>query len=161
MARARRYWLLKSEPDTFSFDDLRAAKKRTTQWDGVRNYQARNLLRDELAVGDGVLFYHSNAKPPCVAGVAEVARAGYPDPTQFDPEDDHHDPGSDPEDPRWFAVDVRAVLALPEPVSLDALKGNPKLADMAVSRRGQRLSVQPVSAAEWKQVLRMGGLPKG
>lgn len=154
----RRYWLLKSEPDVFSFDDLLAAKGRRTGWDGVRNYRARNFLRDELKVGDGVLFYHSNAKPPGVAGVAEVVREGYPDPTQFDPADPHFDPKSDPDAPRWFQVDVRAVTPLERPVSLEDLKANPKLAGMAVVQRGQRLSVQPVTAAEWRDVLRMGGV---
>lgn len=99
-----RHWLVKSEPDVFSFADLEAAPLSTTLWDGVRNYQARNTMRDDMHMGDLVLYYHSNAKPPGVAGVAEVVREGYPDPTQFDPADSHHDPGSDPDDPRWIAV---------------------------------------------------------
>jgi predicted RNA-binding protein with PUA-like domain len=149
---------MKSEPDVFSFDDLMASKGRRTLWDGVRNYQARNLMRDEMAVGDGVLYYHSNAKPPGVAGVAEVASEAYPDPTQFDPADAHHDPKSDPEDPRWWLVDIVGVEPLPEFVPLDALKANPKLSEMVVTQRGSRLSVQPVTAAEWRAVLKMGGL---
>jgi predicted RNA-binding protein with PUA-like domain len=153
-----RHWLMKSEPDVFSFQDLQRAPRRRTLWDGVRNYQARNLLRDEIAVGDGVLYYHSNASPPGVAGVARVVRAGYPDPTQFDPDDAHFDPASKRESPRWFAVDVEAVEALPEFVSLERLREEPGLASMGVLRRGNRLSVQPVEAAEWRLVLALGGL---
>lgn len=158
MAKRRSHWLVKSEPDVFSFDDLLSAPKRTTLWDGVRNYQARNMLRDDMKVGDRVLYYHSNTKPPGVAGVAEVVREGYPDPTQFDPKDSHFDPKSDREDPRWYCVDVRAVAALPSYVSIDDLKASQKLTDMAVVQRGQRLSVQPVTAAEFREVLKMGGL---
>jgi predicted RNA-binding protein with PUA-like domain len=157
-ASERRYWLLKSEPEVFSFDDLLAAKGRTTGWDGVRNYKARNLLRDEVRVGDGVLFYHSNAEPPGVAGVARVVRAGYPDPSQFDPRSPHVDAASPRESPRWFAVDVQAVRALPRFVPLPELKAAPGLEAMGVVRRGNRLSVQPVSPAEWSLVLRLGGL---
>lgn len=152
---------MKSEPEVFSFDDLLAAKGRRTPWDGVRNYKARNYLRDEMAVGDGVLFYHSNASPPGVAGVAEVASESYPDPTQFDPEDDHHDPGSDPDDPRWFLVDVRAVAKGERFVSLPDLRAEPRLASMGVLQRGNRLSVQPVGAAEWGVVLELLGLDRG
>ncbi len=159
MPPKRRYWLFKSEPDAFSFDDLWKAKKRTTLWDGVRNYQARNLLRDDVQVGDGVLYYHSSCQPPGVAGIAEVVRAGYPDPTQFDPADAHHDPKSDPGDPRWYAVDIRAVARGGRFVPLEELRGERRLADMGVLRRGNRLSVQPVSAAEWKVVLGLLGLP--
>ena len=157
MPPRKRYWLVKSEPDVFSFDDLWKAPKRTTHWDGVRNYQARNLLRDEMRVGDGVLYYHSNADPPGVAGVAQVARAGYPDPTQFDPADAHYDPKSNPDDPRWYVVDVRAVQKLPRFVPLGELKAHPKLASMVVVQRASRLSVQPVSAEEWRSVLALGG----
>lgn len=156
MPAKRNYWLVKSEPDTFSIDDLFAAKGKRTCWDGVRNYTARNFMRDEMKKGDGVLFYHSNARPPGVVGSAEVVKEGYPDPTQFDPEDSHFDPKSDPDDPRWFMVDVRAVEKFPQPVPLDDLKANAKLAGMAVVQRGQRLSVQPVRADEWREVLRMG-----
>lgn len=156
--RARRYWLLKSEPDVFSFADLMASKGRRTMWDGVRNYQARNFMRDEMAVGDGVLFYHSNAKPPGVAGLAEIASEAYPDPTQFDPKDSHHDPKSDPEDPRWLLVDVVGVEELPEFVPLEALKADPALDEMVVTQRGSRLSVQPVTRSEWLRVRKLGGL---
>jgi len=155
---ARRYWLLKTEPGTFSFEDLARSPDRTTCWEGVRNYQARNLLRDEVRHGDGVLFYHSNAKPPAVVGTAKVARAAYPDPFQFDRRSPYHDPGSDPDDPRWLAIDVRYDRPLPEPVTLPALRAEKALAGMALLRKGNRLSVQPVSAAEWRVVLRLGGL---
>ncbi len=158
MAPKKRYWLIKSEPDVFSFDDLWKAKKRTTLWDGVRNYQARNFLRDEMQVGDGILYYHSNCDPPGVAGIAEVASASYVDPTQFDPGDAHFDPKSKPENPRWFVVDVRAVERLPQFVSLDALRGRASLAGMRTLQRGNRLSVTPVTAAEWRAVRSLGGL---
>lgn len=159
MAAKKRYWLMKSEPDVFSFDDLQKAPKQTTLWDGVRNYRARNFMRDEMKVGDGILYYHSNADPPGVAGLAEVASAAYPDPTQFDPEDSHFDPKSDPENPRWWLVDVRAVKPLKRFVSLAELKAHPELsATMGVCQRGNRLSVQPVEAEEWRLVKRLGGL---
>lgn len=157
MAR-RRNWLMKSEPDVFSFADLWRAKRRTTQWDGVRNYQARNIMRDAMRVGDGVLFYHSNTRPSGVAGIAEVASEAYPDPSQFDPSDPHFDPGSSRDAPRWVAVDVRAVERLPAFVSLEALRAERRLAGMAVLKRGNRLSITPVSAAEWKLVRALGGL---
>jgi predicted RNA-binding protein with PUA-like domain len=157
-ASERKHWLLKSEPGVFSFEDLLAAKGRTTGWDGVRNYKARNLLRDEVRAGDGVLFYHSNADPPGVAGVARVVRAAYPDPSQFDPRSPYHDAGSPREAPRWVAIDVQAVLRLPRFVPLEELKAAPGLAAMGVVRRGNRLSVQPVSAAEWAEVLGLGGM---
>jgi predicted RNA-binding protein with PUA-like domain len=150
-----RYWLMKSEPDVFSIDDLAKARARTTRWDGVRNYQARNLLRDEIKVGDGVLFYHSSADPPAVAGTARVVRAGYPDPTQFDPSDSHHDPDSVRDDPRWYAVDIQYESKLARPVPLAELRAAPALSEMVLLKRGSRLSVQPVTAAEWKQILKM------
>ncbi|MFO7566687.1 MAG: EVE domain-containing protein [Enhygromyxa sp.] len=157
MARRRRYWLMKSEPDVFSIDDL--ARRDREPWDGVRNYQARNFMRDEMAVGDLVLFYHSNATPPGVAGVARVASAAYPDPTAFDPDSKYHDPKSDPDDPRWWLVDVEFVEKFAELVSLDALKAaaNAELDGMLVVRRGQRLSVQPVEKQHFARVLRMAG----
>ena len=152
---------MKSEPDVFSFDDLLKAPKQTTMWDGVRNYQARNFMRDQMSVGDGILFYHSNTKPPGVAGIAEVASPAYDDPTQFDAKDSHYDPKSKPENPRWQLVDIRAVAALPRFVSLVELKECAALADMALVQRGNRLSVMPVSASEWKAVRRLGGLEQG
>jgi predicted RNA-binding protein with PUA-like domain len=160
MARRRRYWLMKSEPDVFSIDDLEHRKREP--WDGVRNYQARNFMRDEMAVGDLVLFYHSNATPPGVAGVARIACAAYPDPSAFDPDSKYYDPKSDPDEPRWWLVDVEFVEKFAEVVSLDALKAaakteNDPLDGMLVVRRGQRLSVQPVDKAHFIAVLRMAG----
>jgi predicted RNA-binding protein with PUA-like domain len=155
---AVRTWLMKSEPSVFSFQDLWKAKGRKTLWDGVRNYRARNFMRDDMKVGDRVLYYHSNADPAGVAGVAEVCREAYPDPTQFDPKSKYFDAKSDPAEPRWVVVDLRAVRALPAFVSLADLKENPRLTSMGVVQRGNRLSVQPVTDAEWREVLRMGGL---
>ena len=149
------YWLIKSEPSEFSFDDLWSAKGRRTCWDGVRNFQARNFMRDGMRKGDGVLFYHSNAEPSGVVGLAEVVREAYPDPTQFEAGHAHHDPKSDPADPRWCMVDVRATRRLPRVVTLAELKAHPRLAQMAVVQRGSRLSVTPVSAAHYQELLRM------
>jgi predicted RNA-binding protein with PUA-like domain len=157
-ARAPRYWLMKSEPDCFSFDDLLAAPKRTTCWDGVRNYQARNFMRDEMAVGDGILYYHSSAEPAGVAGVAEVARAAYPDTTAFDPREDHYDPKSRADEPTWLMVDVRAVERFPRFVTLEALRATPGLESLQVLKRGNRLSITPVTAEEWAIVRRLGGV---
>jgi predicted RNA-binding protein with PUA-like domain len=147
-AGERRAWLLKSEPDVFGFDDLWRADGRTTSWDGVRNYQARNYLRDEMRVGDTVVIYHSNAQPPGAAGLAVVASAPYPDASQFDPASDYHDPASTPEAPRWWSVDVRATAPLPRLVALAELRSDPVIAalDLALLRRGNRLSVMPVPA---------------
>ena len=157
-ARATRYWLLKSEPDCFSFDDLLAAPAQTTCWDGVRNYQARNFMRDDMAVGDGVLYYHSSAEPAGVAGLAEVARAAYPDHTAFDPAEDHYDPKSTRDAPTWMMVDVRAVQPLARFVTIDELRATPGLEHLQVLKRGNRLSVTPVTAAEWEIVRRLGGV---
>ncbi len=154
-----RHWLMKSEPDVFSIDDLAKAKQQTTGWDGVRNYQARNLLRDEIKVGDGVLFYHSSVDPPAVVGLARVVRAGYPDPTQFDAKSDYYDQGSKPDDPRWFSVDIAFDRKLARPVTLPELRAEPALADMVLLQRGSRLSVQPVTPAEWKKILALGARP--
>lgn len=151
-----RHWLMKSEPDVFSIDDLAKARKQTTGWDGVRNYQARNLLRDEIAVGDGVLFYHSSVDPPAVVGLARVVKAGYPDPTQFDAKSDYYDKDSKPDDPRWFSVDIAFDRKLARPVTLPELRAEPALGDMVLLRRGSRLSVQPVTPAEWKRILALG-----
>ena len=147
------YWLFKSEPETYSFSDLLAEPDRTTGWDGVRNYQARNFLRDSIKVGDEVLFYHSSANPPCIAGVARVVRAGHPDSTAFDPKSNHHDPKSDPADPTWYQVAIQAVKALDPPLGLPRLKEIPELANMELLRKGSRLSVQPVTAGEWKAIM--------
>jgi len=150
-----RYWLMKSEPDEYSYDDLVA--DGSTYWDGVRNYQARNMLRDDIKPGDRVLYYHSRSKPPHVVGVAEVTKGGYPDPTQFDPEDPHFDPKAKAEDPRWFVVDIEPVGKLVRSVPLAALKANDALEGMLVIKRGMRLSVQPVEPHHFEAVVRMGG----
>lgn len=155
MAEGPQYWLMKSEPDVFSIDDLARSPKRTTSWDGVRNYQARNFMR-VMKVGDQVLFYHSNANPPSVVGIAEVVKTAYPDPTQFDPQDAHYDPASKPDQPRWDLVDIRFVRKFTAPLSLDLLREQPSLKKMELLRKGSRLSVQPVRGAEWTQVVRLG-----
>ena len=152
---ARRYWLLKSEPEVFSIHHLAKVAKKTTFWDGVRNYQARNLLRDEIKLGDGVLFYHSNADPPAVAGTAVVVAEGAPDPSQFDPADDHHDPGAKPDDPRWYGVTIQLEQIFARPVGLDTIRATPALAKMVLLQRS-RLSVQPVTADEWKTIVALG-----
>lgn len=149
---ARRYWLVKSDPDEFGIADLAASPRGTTRWDGVRNYQARNLLRDEMQTGDRVLFYHSQARPPAIVGTAEVVRPGYPDPTQFDRRSKRFDPDSARDDPRWFAVDIRLERQFERPVELPLLRATAGLERMVLLRRG-RLSVQPVDPAEWKIVL--------
>jgi predicted RNA-binding protein with PUA-like domain len=149
------YWLMKSEPDVYGFHDLMAEPGHTDHWDGVRNYQARNIMRDQMKIGDKVLFYHSNTKPPHVVGVAEIAREGYPDHTAFDPAEKYHDPKSDPDNPRWYMVDVKGLRALPAIVTLQELKDHPNLIDMKVTQRGQRLSVQPVTREEFETVLAM------
>ena len=144
----RRYWLVKSEPEAFSFDDLLAAPKQTTCWDGVRNFAARNFLRDAMKRGDGVFFYHSSANPQVIVGICEVVREGYPDHTALDAKHPHFDAESDANAPTWFQVDVRAVEKFARPVTLAAIKLRPELANMAVLRIG-RLSVTPVRRAEW------------
>ena len=149
------YWLVKSEPDVFSIDDLAAAKQKTTCWDGVRNYQARNSLRDEMKLGDQVLFYHSNTKPPGIAGVAEVVREGYPDPTAWDEKNDHFDPKSKPEDPTWFMVDIRLVEKFPRELGLPELKSVSALEGMVLLQRGSRLSVQPVTKKQFEIICKL------
>ncbi|MBE0501643.1 MAG: EVE domain-containing protein [Desulfuromonadales bacterium] len=152
----RRFWLMKSEPDCFSFDDLlNDHPDRVTSWDGVRNYQARNLLRDEIQVGDGVLFYHSNIKQPAIVGIASVVRAGYPDHTALDPRSDHFDPRASEEKPIWYMVDLQAVAPLPFPLTREALRQHPVLSGMDVLRRGNRLSVQPVTAQQWLSIQKL------
>jgi len=155
MARKRQYWLMKCEPEAYSIDDLE--RDGEASWEGVRNFQARNLLRDEIKVGDGVLFYASNAEPSGVTGVAEVARAGYPDPFAFRRGHKYYDAKSDPANPTWYAVDIRFVEKFPAIVPLATLKATPALADMMVVRKGSRLSVQPVTAREFETVRRLGG----
>jgi predicted RNA-binding protein with PUA-like domain len=147
------YWLFKSEPTAYSFADLMAEPDRSTGWDGVRNFQARNLLRDQVQIGDGVLFYHSSADPPCIAGIAEVVQAGHPDPTAFNRTAEHYDPKSDRSAPTWFQVSIKAVGPIEPPLGLPFLNTVPELAGMELLRKGSRLSVQPVSESEWKTIL--------
>ena len=148
----RRYWLLKTEPSTFSFDDLWKAPQRTTFWDGVRNFQARNTLRDKMKKGDLVFIYHSSTDPTGIVGIAEVAKEGYPDATAFDARDSHYDPKSKREAPTWYGVDVKALKKTDPIVTLEELRGTRGLEKMVLLQRGSRLSVQPVSAAEWSVI---------
>ncbi|HYV96226.1 MAG TPA: EVE domain-containing protein [Gemmatimonadaceae bacterium] len=150
----KRYWLLKQEPTDFSFDDLWSSKSRTTNWEGVRNFRARNFLRDEIRKGDLAFFYHSNANPSAVVGVVEIVRDGYPDTTAFDKKSDYYDEDSDPASPRWFQVDVRAVERLPRPVSLEEIKKTPACKNMMLIRISQ-LSVQAVTGPEWEAISKL------
>lgn len=152
--RTRRYWLLKSEPGEYSIDDL--AREGTGTWDGIRNYQARNIIRDEMAHGDLVLFYHSSCKPPGVAGVARIEGEAFADPSQFDKRSPYHDPKAPPDEPRWFAVKVEFVERLDELVPLETLKHDPALEGMGVRAKGNRLSVQGVDKVHFKRVLELG-----
>ena len=147
------YWLMKSEPSCFSLDDLERSPGGVAAWDGVRNFQARNLLRDEIKTGDGVLFYHSSCAEPAIVGLAEVVSDGYPDHTAQDPRGEHYDPKATPDKPIWYMVDVKFRVRLPRPLTRADLSGHPVLGGMAVMRRGNRLSVQPVTADEWRGVL--------
>jgi predicted RNA-binding protein with PUA-like domain len=149
----RKYWLFKSEPETFSIDHLAAAPNRTTAWEGVRNYQARNFLRDDVAVGDEVLFYHSSVQPSGVVGRCRVTKRGYPDRTALDPGSPYFDPKATEVDPRWYLVDLQLVERFPRLIPLAELKTTPGLENMMVVRRGMRLSIQPVTAEEWQIVL--------
>ena len=153
----RNYWLLKSEPSCFSLQDLRSRPQQTEHWDGVRNFQARNLLRDEIKAGDLVFFYHSNIAEPAIVGIAEVVREGYPDSTALDPQGEHFDPHSAPDKPIWYMVDVRFVRELPRPVTLSELKSIPELSSMILLKRS-RLSVQPVSEQQWNAILALAGM---
>jgi predicted RNA-binding protein with PUA-like domain len=148
-----RYWLMKSEPTTFSLDDLAGKPEQTYHWEGVRNYQARNMLRDEMKVGDLAFFYHSNCKEPGIVGIMEIVKAGYPDFYAFDPDSPYFDPKSDAQNPRWFMVDVKFVQKLPVPISLKTLKQQPELLELALVRRGNRLSLMSVSARQWQCIL--------
>ena len=151
------HWLFKTEPGCFSFEDLHNRPDMTEHWDGVRNFQARNFLRDTIKVGDLVLFYHSNIPEPAVVGIAEVVREGYPDFTALDPTAEHFDPKASPANPIWFMVDVRYVRPLKKYVTLESIKGNPLLAEMPLVKRS-RLSIQPVTREEWEIILAMGGV---
>ena len=152
---AKNYWLFKSEPSEFSWNDLKKSKNQTTFWDGVRNYQARNFLRDEIERGDGVLFYQSNTDPLAVVGYCEVVKEGYPDHTQFNSKNDHFDSKAKKDSPTWFMVDIKLVKEFKKPITLDSIKANPNLKDMKLIQRGQRLSIQPVTKTEWDEILNM------
>ncbi|MCB1695073.1 MAG: EVE domain-containing protein [Pseudomonadales bacterium] len=148
------YWIFKSEPDEFGIDHLAAQKNQTARWDGIRNYQARNNLRDLVRQGDGVLFYHSSCRDIGVAGSMEVVKPAYPDPAQFDPDSRYYDARASPEVPRWYCVDVRLVEKFPALVTTRMLKANPVTAQLSIFKQG-RLSIAPVSAAQWKAVAKM------
>lgn len=150
------FWLMKSEPDEFSIDDLVRAPRKTTPWFGVRNYQARNFMRDDMKIGDGVLFYHSSCPAPGIAGVAAVSSAPYPDETQFDPKSPYFDAKSTREEPRWVLVDVKLVKKT-RLLTLEQMRAVPALEDMVTLRRGNRLSITPVTPAEWKAITRLIG----
>ena len=147
------YWLMKSEPEEFSIDDLAKRPRKTEPWDGVRNYQARNMMRDQMRKGDMVFFYHSNCDAPGIAGMMRVHKEAYPDPTAFDPEDKHYDPTSDPDDPRWFLVDVKYVRKLKRVITLSELKEHKELEALALVKRGNRLSIMPVTEDQWLFIL--------
>lgn len=155
MAAKKNYWLMKSEPDTFSIDDLKSRPGQKEPWDGVRNYQARNFMRDEMKVGDAVLFYHSNCNPPGIVGLAEVASEPYPDPTAFDSQSKYFDEKSDPENPRWILVDVKFVRKFGKTVPLADLKEEAALSEMKILQRGNRLSITPVKKKEYDRIVKM------
>lgn len=150
-----KYWLMKTEPSTFSIEDLAKAPRRTTHWDGVRNYQARNMLRDEMAKGDRVFLYHSSCAVPGIVGIARIARTGYPDHTQFDPKSDHYDPASRREEPRWYMVDVTLEQRFPREITLETLRTHARgaLDGLLLLRAGNRLSILPVTESHWNFIL--------
>jgi predicted RNA-binding protein with PUA-like domain len=147
------YWLMKSEPDVFGIDDLKNAPGKTEPWDGVRNFQARNMMRDDMNTGDLAFLYHSNCKEPGIAGIMEIVRGGYPDMTAFDPDAKYFDPKSDPANPRWYRVDVRFVRKLKRIITLSELKERAEVTGLPLVRRGNRLSVMPVSRQQWEFIL--------
>lgn len=149
-----KYWLFKSEPDAFSIDDLAALRGKRDHWDGIRNYQARNLMRDEMKKGDMGFFYHSSCKVPAIVGTVEIVKEAYPDHTAFDPTEKYYDAKSDPDNPRWFMVDVKLKQKFNTAIPLTELREMAALEDMVLLRKGSRLSVQPVSAKEWKAILK-------
>ena len=152
----RKYWLFKSEPNAYSFSDLLNEPDRTAEWDGVRNYQARNFMRDEMKVGDGVLFYHSSNAAPAVIGTAQVAREAYPDNSAWEPGSRHYDAKSTPDNPLWYMVDIQAQAELARSITLKEIKENPALQGMMLVRRGMRLSIQPVAREEWDEIVSLG-----
>ncbi len=152
---SQQYWLMKSEPDAFSIDDLITSKNQTTPWDGVRNFQARNYIRDGMKIGDLAFFYHSSCKIPGIVGIVEIVKGSYPDKTSFDPRSAYYDPKTSPATPRWYCVDVKYKEKFDETLSLEVLKTNPKLAGFTLLNRGNRLSVMPLTTALWKTILAM------
>ena len=154
----RKYWLFKSEPTSYSFAALLDEENQTAEWDGVRNYQARNFLRDGVKVGDGVLFYHSSAKPTAVVGTATVVRDGYPDDTAWDPDSEHPDPKSTPDKPIWFMVDIKGEAELANPVTLAQMKADPRLENCSLFKR-PRVSIHPITKAEWDIILGLSASP--
>ena len=150
-----KYWLVKSEPDAFSIDDLANMPKKTEHWDGVRNYQARNMMRDEMKKGDQVFFYHSNCKEPGIVGIAKVVKEGYPDFTAFEAKNKYYDPKSSPQNPRWYMVDIKLVRKLKRTIALQELKNHKKLSDMTLLRKGNRLSVMPIDKKHWDYILKL------
>jgi predicted RNA-binding protein with PUA-like domain len=149
------YWLFKSEPNEFSIDDLAQRPEQTEPWDGVRNYQARNMMRDQMRKGDLAFFYHSNTQPPGIIGIVEIVREAYPDPTAFDSKDKHYDPKSDPAKPRWFLVEVKLQRKFKRLIALNELREQPELAKLSLVQRGNRLSVMSIDAAQWQHILSM------
>jgi predicted RNA-binding protein with PUA-like domain len=154
----RRFWLMKSEPDAFGIDDLIDSENQTTKWEGVRNYQARNFMRDDMKIGDGVLFYHSNAKPLAIVGAMNVSSEPYPDPIQFDPKSDYFDPKSTEDNPRWILVDVTFAQKFDPPVLRETLQLVDDLKDMMLLQRGSRLSIQPLTKFEWEKIHELAGV---
>jgi predicted RNA-binding protein with PUA-like domain len=157
MAKTQKYWLVKTEPEAFSIQDLARSPQQTTCWDGVRNYQARNFMRDEMKLGDRVLVYHGSTDQPAVVGTAKIVRESYPDHTAWDKEYDHFDPASTPDNPRWFMVDIQLEQNFKAPLELEKLRGVAALKAMELLRKGSRLSVQPVRKAEFEAILRLAG----
>ena len=153
MKPSPRYWLIKSEPDVFGLDDLKNSPNQTAAWEGVRNYQARNFMRDEMKIGDLAFFYHSNAHPPGIAGIAKVVSKAYPDPSQFSAQNVYFDPASRPDNPRWSLVDFQYVKTLPRFLPLNELKQHPALAELLILRKGNRLSITPVEKAHWDYIV--------
>jgi predicted RNA-binding protein with PUA-like domain len=159
-----KFWLIKSEPSEFSIEDLAKSENQTTYLDGARNYQARNFIRDEMKIGDKVLFFHSNTEPNAIVGVCEVVKEAYPDHTQFDSKHVHNDPKANKKNPTWFMVDIKLLKIFKKPVTLEDIKANPKLAKMRLVQRGNRLSVMPIIIDEYEEIIRMGSPlnpPKG
>jgi predicted RNA-binding protein with PUA-like domain len=152
----RQYWLFKSEPTNYSFQDLLGEEDKTAEWDGVRNYQVRNFMRDDMKAGDGVLFYHSSAKPTAVVGTATIVKEAYPDSTAWEPGAKYYDPKSNPADPTWLMVDIQADQAFNRPVTLQEIKQNPNLQGMMLVKRGVRLSIQPIAKEDWDEIVGLG-----